>query len=75
MKAICLYHIGEKNDAKRILNRTDSSALQFTFYEYHLIHRLRLEIKMCSGNSMKKQKLQKALADLIIKTGFTKLAL
>jgi hypothetical protein len=76
MKAICLYHIGEKNDAKRILNRTDSSALQFTFYEYHLIHRLRLEIKMCSNaNSVKKQKLQKALADLIIKTGFTKLAL
>ena len=76
MKAICLYHIGEKNDAKRILNRTDSSALQFTFHEYHLIHRLRLEIKMCSNaNSVKKQKLQKALADLIIKTGFTKLSL
>jgi hypothetical protein len=75
MKAICLYHLGEKNDAKRILNRTDSSALQFTFYEYHLIHRLKLEIKMCSGNSIKKQKLQKALADLIIKTGFTKLAI
>jgi hypothetical protein len=76
MKAICLYHIGEKNDAKRILNRTDSSALQFTFHEYHLIHRLRLEIKMCSNaNSVKKQKLQKALADLIIKTGFTQLAL
>ena len=76
MKAICLYHLGEKNDAKRILNRTDSSALQFTFYEYHLIHRLRLEIKMCSNTaSVKKQKLQKVLADLIIKTGFTKLAL
>jgi hypothetical protein len=76
MKAICLYHLGEKNDAKRILNRTDSSALQFTFYEYHLIHRLRLEIKMCSNtNSVKKQKLQKELADLIIKTGFAKLAL
>lgn len=76
MKAICIYHLGEKNDAKRILNRTDSSALQFTFYEYHLIHRLRLEIKMCSNaSSVKKQKLQKALADLIIKTGFTQLAL
>ena len=76
MKAICIYHLGEKSDAKRILNRTDSSALQFTFHEYHLIHRLRLEIKMCSNtNSVKKQKLQKALADLIIKTGFTQLAL
>jgi hypothetical protein len=31
---------------------------------------------MCSNaNSIKKQKLQKALADLIIKTGYTKLAL
>ena len=76
MKAICIYHLGEKSDAKRILNRTDSSALQFTFHEYHLIHRLRLEIKMCSNaSSVKKQKLQKALADLIIKTGFTQLAL
>ena len=75
MKAICIFHLGQKNDAKRILNRTDSNALQFTFYEYHLIHRLKLEIKMCSGNSIKKQKLEKALADLIIKTGFTQLAL
>lgn len=76
MKAISLFHIGLKSDAKRILNRTESSAFQFTFKEYHLIHRLKLEIKFCANSeSAKKQKLQLELDNLIQQTGFVKLAL
>ncbi len=76
MKAICFYHIGLKSDAKRILSRIENSAFQFTFRNYHLIHRLKLEIMFCAKTqSAKKQKLQMELANLISQTGFIKLAL
>jgi hypothetical protein len=72
MKATTYYHLGEEKSAKRILNRLDSSAVIFTFQDYHNLNRKILEYNMSGHESAKKRPaLKKEIESLIKRTGYT----
>lgn len=72
MKAITYYHLGDEISAKRILNRIDSSAVLFTFQDYHNLNRKILEYNMSGKDTIKKRNiLKKEIESLIKQTGYT----
>jgi hypothetical protein len=72
MKAITYYNLGDEKSAKRILNRLDSSAVFFTFQDYHNLIRKILEYNMSGNESAKKRPiLKKEIESLIKRTGYT----
>lgn len=72
MKAITYYNTGDKQAAKRILKRIDSSMVQFTFQDYHNINRKILEYNLTGPLTSRKKELLKEEINLLIdKTGYT----
>jgi hypothetical protein len=72
VKAITLYHLGNKRDSKRILERIEPANFIFIQQNYFLIQLKHLQLNMCTTDkSIKYKKLKKEQDDLISKTRFT----
>ena len=71
IKAIALFAVGKKDNAKRMLARIDEANLSFLTRKYFIIQKKIIELALCTQTTSKKYiNLKKEINDLIQATGF-----